>query len=203
MTTFKVKDHMREYNSWLGARHRCESDKHPHWEDYGGRGIAMCERWSESFERFYDDMGPRPEGLELDRIDNDGDYEPGNCRWTTRSENSLNKFRRTPKPKREVPYIVSQADLARLARIDRVHERYQADIDVLLTEVQRLRDERDALIGTIKDKIRPEHWTPTVRETTDYPDKHTPKPERLRISGSKRESRAERLARLAEIRAGL
>lgn len=85
----------REYNSWLGARYRCSSEKHPAWEHYGGRGITMCERWANDFWAFYEDMGPRPEGKELDRINNDGNYEPGNCRWVTSLENLNNRGPRT------------------------------------------------------------------------------------------------------------
>ena len=83
----------REYNSWHGAKYRCTSEKHPAWENYGGRGISMCPEWMDSFEQFLADMGDRPEGKELDRINNDGNYEPGNCRWVTASENARNKSR--------------------------------------------------------------------------------------------------------------
>jgi hypothetical protein len=80
-----------EYNAWAAAKARCANPNHPSFPYYGGRGIRMCQRWSESFEAFMADMGDRPDGLELDRIDNDGDYEPGNCRWATRSQQNSNR----------------------------------------------------------------------------------------------------------------
>lgn len=72
-------------------RRRCYATHRKEYQNYGGRGIKVCERWNDSLANFVADMGERPEGHTLDRIDNDGDYTPGNCRWVPRAEQELNK----------------------------------------------------------------------------------------------------------------
>lgn len=79
-----------EYKSWEAMMQRCNNEKRKDSKDYLGRGISVCDEWR-SFEKFYADMGHRPEGTSLDRIDNDGNYEPGNCRWATSIEQGRNQ----------------------------------------------------------------------------------------------------------------
>lgn len=78
------------YHAWVAMRSRCNNPKDAAFANYGGRGIKVCERWNE-FPNFLADMGNRPKGYQIDRIDNDGDYEPGNCRWVSPKANLNNK----------------------------------------------------------------------------------------------------------------
>ena len=80
----------RTHGVWVKMRARCEDQAGKSYPDYGGRGIKVCDRW-QTFENFLADMGPAPEGMSIDRVDNDGDYEPSNCRWADRKTQNSNR----------------------------------------------------------------------------------------------------------------
>ncbi len=88
----KTKRPTPTYYSWQAAKSRCTNMRNWKFPKYGGRGITMCDHWLTSFEAFLADMGPRPAGHTLDRFPNqNGNYEPGNCRWATPREQRLNQ----------------------------------------------------------------------------------------------------------------
>ncbi len=88
-----------EHHAWSNMIQRCENTECPAFGWYGARGIRICDRWRLSFDDFYADMGPRPDGHSLERIDNDGSYCPANCKWATKKEQQQNR-----RPKGECQY---------------------------------------------------------------------------------------------------
>lgn len=114
--TPEVRRYRLHRGIWNAMRQRCTMPSHGAYKNYGGRGIKVCDRWLESFDNFIADMGWRPEGkFDLDRIDNNGNYEPGNCRWTTRSVNLTNRRGRSIDPASETKRLETLKRVAPVA----------------------------------------------------------------------------------------
>jgi hypothetical protein len=86
-----VKNLTPTYTTWVQMRNRCNNPKNDAYAAYGGAGIRVCERWNSSYANFLADMGERPAGKTIDRINSSGNYEPGNCRWATPAEQTRNR----------------------------------------------------------------------------------------------------------------
>lgn len=136
------KTNTKIYRIWWAMLERCGNLSHASWAHYGGRGISVCERWK-TFENFYADMGDRPEGKTLDRINVNGNYEPGNCRWATHIEQGNNR--------RNNRFITHNGETKTVREWERV---FGFETNIIASRLRRGWSEEDAL--TRPRKPRPQ-----------------------------------------------
>lgn len=148
-TRGEYKKFPREYNSWDHMKQRCLNKRNSAYEYYGGRGITVCKRWLEKpdgFHNFLEDMGPRPEGCSLDRIDNDKGYSKDNCRWANQSIQSYNQRSDEHSTKHigvSVSYVGKNKKPLYIANITKDYDLYRASFDNMI----------DALIWRAKKEV--------------------------------------------------
>lgn len=140
------------YNTWLSMKDRCNNPHNRCYKNYGGRGIKVCDRWQEhgtGFDNFLSDMGDRPDGCSLDRIDNDGDYCPENCKWSTKISQNLNK-----RTNLSEPYISTRLRGAKTQYVVRIKDLRDKTGKTVRTKVRTSLDEaikaRDTLLNDMR-----------------------------------------------------
>ena len=145
-----VRDGRRSHSahgSWYGMKKRCQNPEHSDYRNYGGRGISVCAAW-EDFWVFVLDMGERPVGLSIDRIDNNGNYEPGNCRWASAEEQNRNKRSNKLDP----------------TKVREIRALYGAG-DHLQRELAEQFGVSESQIGRVVNR---ERWATSAEKTSDY-----------------------------------
>ena len=127
------------YGTWLAMKNRCYNPNSEDWPRYGGRGIRVCDRWRDDFCAFADDMGERPDGHTIDRIDFNGDYCPENCRWITQTQQCRNKSTNVFLEYKGTVYILK--DLADMVGVDRKKLKRRIDkgmtIEAAINDIKR------------------------------------------------------------------
>lgn len=129
-----------EYRTWQGMKARCNNPNTKCYPTYGGRGIKVCEEWNDDFEAFYEYIGPRPEGMSIDRIDVNGNYEPGNVRWATAQQQRNNQRKKETSMSSLIDNIDKEIKKAKTAR------------KVLDKEIKGLEQAKLALQGSRRPK---------------------------------------------------
>ncbi len=154
-----------EYRTWKDMRARCSNPKNKRYHRYGGRGITICERWNE-FANFLADMGSRPPLMTLDRKDNDGNYEPGNCRWATSKEQARTNYQL--RPLTAFSETLPLSEWAAKAGMARSTLRKRLDAGMSVTAALTKSADRSRMIDALGERLSISEWaqrlgtTPTV-----------------------------------------
>jgi hypothetical protein len=149
----------RTYHAWKSMVRRCTNPSSADWARYGGRGISVCSRWLR-FEDFLADMGGCPDGLSLDRINNEGNYEPGNCRWTTWEQQMRNRRSNSGELHANAKLTADQVlSIRRLARLGSSHDRLAREFRVSRTNIRYIVQRK-----AWKDLVDPTGRRPSARQ---------------------------------------